>query len=234
MGLQSQVIPVNELHESQIVTMLRIMQTYYLNVDAGQFRADLKEKDRVILLYENRTIRGFSTWMLTQYEIDERTVNIIFSGDTIIEKDHWNSMALPIAWGHLMLATLTQNPDRELYWLLTSKGYKTYRFLPVFFRKFYPSFAQETPAFEKALLDSFANHKFGNRFNPLTGIMTASDASQRLVPGVADITESRRNDRHVHFFEKMNPGHVRGDELVCLASCRPDNINPFIMRYLQR
>jgi hypothetical protein len=233
MGLQSLVIPVNEIDESQLLAMLRIMQTYYLNVDAYQFRADLREKDMVILLYENGAIRGFSTWMLTQHEIQERRVSIIFSGDTIIEKDHWNSMALPIAWGQLMLSVLAKNPYRELYWLLTSKGYKTYRFLPVFFRIFYPSFIGHTPAFEKKLIDSFASHKFGSRFNPLTGILTALDGAQALVPGVADITDRRRKDPHIVFFEKMNPGYARGDELVCLAPCRTDNISPFIMRYLK-
>jgi hypothetical protein len=209
------------------------MQTYYLNVNAEKFRSDLNDKDLVILLHQNGTIHGFSTWDLTQYEIRGRKVNIIFSGDTIIEKKHWCSLALPIAWGNLMLSALAQYPDRELYWFLTSKGYKTYRFLPVFFREFYPSCLQKTPAFEKTLMDSFAGYKFGGQYQPFTGILTATDGAQTLVPGVADITDARRKNPHIVFFEKMNPGNARGEELVCLARCQPDNINPFILRYLK-
>ncbi|MDZ4231132.1 MAG: hypothetical protein U1B77_04875, partial [Dehalococcoidales bacterium] len=231
--LQAHVTPVNQISEVQILTMLRIMQTYYLNVDAVQFRTDLKEKDLVILLHEEGAIRGFSTWLLTEHEMPEQKVNIIFSGDTIIEKAHWHSLALPIAWGRLMLSALARYPDRELYWVLTSKGHKTYRFLPVFFREFYPAFMKNTPVFEEALLHSFASHRFGNRFNPATGTLTASDKAQKLIPGVADITEARRKDKHVAFFERMNPGCTQGDELVCLARCHPDNISPFIKRYLK-
>ncbi len=233
MGLESLVISASEVTESQLLTMFRLMQTYYLGVDNKQFRADLEEKDRVILLQENGTIRGFSTWMLTEHEVQERRVNIIFSGDTIIEKEYWHSLALPVAWGKLMLSVLAQNPDRQLYWLLTSKGYKTYRFLPIFFYEFYPSFARATPPFEKMLMDSFASDKFGDRYSPLTGILTASEGDQKLVPGVADITDARRKDSHVAFFEKVNPGYPRGNELVCLARCAPENIKPLIMRYLK-
>jgi hypothetical protein len=233
MGLQSLIIPADKIDQSQFLVMLRIMQTYYLNVTALQFAADLKDKDCVILLHEKGQIRGFSTWKLTPFEIGDRQVNLIFSGDTIVEAEHWNSMALPIAWGHLMLETLARHADRDLYWLLTTKGYKTYRFLPVFFREFYPSPGRATPAFEKALLNKYAADKFGHLFNPLTGILSANDAAQKLVPGVADITDIRRKDPYVAFFERINPGHLRGDELVCLASCRPKNIRPFILRYLQ-
>jgi hypothetical protein len=171
---------------------------------------------------------------LIPYQIQDRKINIIFSGDTIIDKNYWHSLALPISWGRLMLSTLSQYPDSELYWLLTSKGYKTYRFLPIFFREFYPTFTRNTPSFETAVMNSFASYKFGDRYNRSTGILTAATGAQKLAPGVADITEIRRKDGHIVFFERMNPNHARGDELVCLARCQSQNINPFILRYLKQ
>ena len=63
-----------------------------------------------------------------------------------------------------MLSLRAAHPDSELYWLLTSKGYKTYRFLPVFFHQFYPCCAAETPALEKELLEGVASQRFGKRF----------------------------------------------------------------------
>jgi len=232
MALRSLVIPAGEVSDSQFATMLQIMRSYYLNVDDKQFRADLQEKDLVIILREGEVIHGFSTWLLLEHEIRGETVGIIFSGDTIIEKEYWHSMALPLAWGRLMLSTLERNPGRRLYWLLTSKGYKTYRFLPVFFGEFYPTWVRQTPEFEKALLDSFAARKFGSRYNPLTGIISAPEGAQKLAPGVADIGDSRRKDRHIAFFEAANPGYANGDELVCLVRCCTDNISAFIRRYL--
>jgi len=234
MGLKTVITPVTDLAESLVQEMLRLMQAYYLNVTPAQFIKDLEEKDFVILLYENDYIRGFSTWMLFGHDFESQRVNVIFSGDTIIDKSHWHSLGLPLAWGRLMLSALSEHPGEELYWLLTSKGYKTYRFLPVFFREFYPSYMKEAPPFEKALLCSLAQRKFGDRFDPKSWIVRAPEGAQCLRPGVADITETRREEKHVAFFEKANPGHAKGDELVCIALCSEDNLNPFILRQLHK
>jgi hypothetical protein len=233
MGLKAVIIPVNELTKIQVHEMLHLMQVYYLNVTEDRFIRDLKEKDVVIALLGNDVIRGFSTWMLFSHNLEGKQVNVIFSGDTIVEQSYWHSLVLPLAWGRLMLSVLAEHPQ-ELYWLLTSKGYKTYRFLPVFFRQFYPSCINEAPPFEKALLSSLAKKKFGDYFNPETGIIRASEGAQCLRPGIADITEAKRKDKHIVFFEKTNPGHIKGDELICITKCDERNLNPFILRRLRR
>ncbi len=214
--------------------MFLLMQSYYCNVTADQFVKDLREKDCVILLRENGHICGFSTQMLFNHDVDGRQILAIFSGDTVIEKNCWHSLALPLAWGRWMLSILYNNPERQLYWFLISKGYKTYRFLPIFFRDFYPSCMKETPTFEKALIYSLGRKKFGDRFDSESEVIRASEFSQYLRPGVADITNTRRRDKHVAFFEKANPGHVNGDELVCVARCHESNLKSFILRRLRQ
>jgi len=233
MGIRALITPVADLSEIQVHHMLRIMQAYYHNVRRDQFLKDLEEKDWVILLWGNGCIRGFSTQMLFDYDIEGHWIRVIFSGDTIIEKHCWGSLALPVAWGRMMLSIISDCHGREVYWLLTSKGYKTYRFLPVFFREFYPSCMKETPAFEKALLCNLGRRKFGDRFDSESCIIRALAGAQYLRLGVADITEVRRKDKHVAFFEKANPGHTRGDELVCIARCHEENIKPFVLRRLR-
>jgi len=161
---------------------------------------------------------------------ENRPTRILFSGDTIIAKDHWGSLALPVAWGRLMLSLTC--PHIELYWLLTSKGYKTYRFLPVFFHEFYPCYSKPTPAFEKALLERVAGQRFGTRFDPASGVLRAEPGAQRLREGVAELDDRRLRDPHVAFFQRQNPGHAHGDELVCLARFHPDNLRPYIRRQL--
>ena len=234
MGITAVITPVTELSEKHVRDMLRIMQAYYCNVSPYQFVEDLEEKDWVILLWESGCIRGFSTQMLFDHDFDGHWIQVIFSGDTIIEENYRGSLVLPVAWGRLMLSILSDHPERELYWLLISKGYKTYRFLPVFFREFYPSCMKETPTFEKALLCSLGRRKFGDRFDSELGIIRVSKGAQYLRPGVADITEMRRRDKHIAFFEKANPGHAKGDELVCIARCHENNLKPFILRRLRQ
>jgi hypothetical protein len=232
MNLESKTIPVNELQPDSIGQMLRLMQEHYEGVTEAQFLADLHAKNWVILLHDEARLWGFSTQVMFDHSLDGRAVKILFSGDTIIDKSHWGSMALPVAWGRLMLSLWEAHPQTELYWLLTSKGYKTYRFLPVFFHAFYPCCTTETPAFEKALLESVAAKRFGARFDAAAGVLRAEPGAQRLRKGVADLEGKRERDPHVVFFQQRNPGHHRGDELVCMARFHPDNLKAYIRRQL--
>jgi hypothetical protein len=212
--------------------MYELMCAHYEGVSEPQFLADLQAKQWVILLFDRGALCGFSTQVLFDHSRLGQPVKILFSGDTIIDRNHWGSLALPVAWGRLMLSLQAASSDTGLYWLLTSKGYKTYRFLPVFFREFYPCCTRETPAFEKALLTSVALAKFGKRFDPTNGILRAERGGQRLQEGIAEIDDKRLRDPHVAFFQKMNPGHRRGDELVCLTRFHPDNLTDYIRRQL--
>lgn len=230
MKLESETLPVSKLTEPLIGEMLRLMQAHYEGVVAEQFYADLRAKEWVILMRTGERLCGFSTQVSFVHHVLGQSVRILFSGDTIIEKDCWGTLALPLAWGRLMLSIIAEHPEQKLYWLLTSKGYKTYRFLPVFFREFQPCFSAPASSFEHALLQSAAIRMVGDRFDPNAGILRAAPEAQRLRPGVADLEPHRLHDPHIAFFQQLNPGHARGDELVCLARFHPDNLSPFILR----
>ena len=232
MKLESQTVSVTQLRPDSITQMLLLMQAHYEGVSERQFLADLHAKQWAILLYEENRLCGFSTQVLFDFPHEGRLNRILFSGDTIIDKQHWGSLALPVAWGRLMLSLQNANPQTELYWLLTSKGYKTYRFLPVFFHKFYPCFSAPTSAFEKTLLEKVASHRFGARYDPVSGVLRAEPGAQRLRDGVAELDNGRLRDPHVAFFQRQNPGHAQGDELVCLARFHSDNLKPYIRRQL--
>jgi hypothetical protein len=232
MNLESQIVAVNELRANDIAQMCHLMQAHYEGVTEFQFTADLKAKQWAILLRDRGCLCGFSTQVLFDHVFDGGVMKVLFSGDTVIEKSHWGSMALPVAWGRLMLSLLETHPDVDLYWLLTSKGYKTYRFLPVFFQKFQPCYNAKPAALDEKLLQSVAIQRFGNRYDPVSGILRAEPGNQRLKEGIAGLDDRRLRDPHVAFFQQRNPGHTRGDELVCLARFHPDNLNPYIRRQL--
>lgn len=232
MKLEYQTVAVHELRSEDVAQMCRLMQAHYEDVTERQFAADLGEKQWAILLRYQDCLCGFSTQLLFDHAHEGGRVNVLFSGDTIIDKKHWGSMALPVAWGRLMLSLLAAQPDLPLYWLLTSKGYKTYRFLPVFFREFQPCYQTKPTAFDAELLRSVATHRFGTRYDPVAGVLRTGPGNQRLREGIAEIDSRRLRDPHVAFFQQRNPGHVRGDELVCLARFHPDNLNPYIRRQL--
>jgi hypothetical protein len=219
MGLVGQLVRAADVTPDERDAMFALMERHYENVARNAFAADLREKDWVIRVLDplSGQLCGFSTQMLLDATVEGRRVRALFSGDTIVSRDRWGDDALPRAWGRLALRLIDAAPGQELYWFLVSKGYKTYRFLPLFFHEYYPRRDARMPARAASVLDALARLKFGGAFEPTAGVVRGGAAKDRLRPGVAEVTPARLRDPDVRYFVERNPGHAAGDELCCLA-----------------
>jgi hypothetical protein len=231
--LSARIIPAATAGDDLVEEMFALMHAHYDGVNAATLRADLAAKDFIILLERDGRLRGFSTQAVTAHAGPGGPARVVFSGDTIIDRADWGSPALALAWGRMMLGLLDEAPDHPLHWLLTTKGYKTYRFLTVFFRDFLPHHDRPADPAALALRDTLAHARFGDRYDPRRGLLPAAAGAQRLRPGVADLPDARLRDPHLAHFQALNPGHAQGDELVCLARFHPANLHPHILRRLR-
>lgn len=215
-----------KLTAEEISRMFELLREHYDNVTEEAFLRDLSEKHWVIVLtlMETGEIVGFSTQMLFAHEGPHGRVLVTFSGDTVIDRDHWGGLELPLALGRMILSIERRYPRDVCYWFLICKGYKTYRYLPVYFREFYPSFKSPAPPYETALMRSLAERKFGSYYKAESGVVSFGPGAPAVKPGVADVTDELLRDPHVAYFVEANPGHARGDELVCLARFHEDNL----------
>jgi hypothetical protein len=213
--------------------MLALHARHFGNVRRERFLADLAGKDWVILLRRpDSAIAGFSTQMLLTLPLQGREHRFLFSGDTVVDRAHWRSPALAGSFGHLMLRLIGDYGEDALHWFLISKGFRTYRFLPVFFRRFFPTGAAETPAASAEILHAVAIHRFGAAYHPGTGLVRLGPVADWLLPELARVPPERRRDPHVAFFLQRNPDFAAGDELACLADIRRDNFTPSAWRVI--
>ena len=143
---------------------------------------------------------------------------------------HWGQQVLTRTWGRLALALIDSRPGEELYWFLISKGYKTYRFLPVFFHEFYPRYDHHDPPWVRSAVDALASSRYPHNYDPEAGVIRAGTDQYRLREEVAPVTAERLHDPHVRFFQSRNPGHKQGDELCCLAPLTRENFTPAAYR----
>lgn len=226
------LVRVGELTPGRRDEMFALMTAAYENVDWATFVADLAEKEWVIQVVDEATGRliGFSTQMLMQVEVEGRPVRALFSGDTIVDRDARGQWSLFQVSGWFVRSLIAAYPDDELYWFLISKGYKTYRFMPLFFREFYPRHDDPTPPRLAAVIDALAACKFGSAYDRAAGIVRAGPKGCRLRPGIADVTADRLSDVHVRFFVDRNPRHTQGDELCCIAPLSLANFTPAAYR----
>jgi hypothetical protein len=119
-----------------------------------------------------------------------------------------------------------------LYWFPISKGYKTYRFLPLFFHTYHPHCTQEMPEDARAVLDALARAKYPHDYDSTRGVVRAGVGHNPLRAGAAEVTPARLRDPLVRFFLERNPGHVRGEELCCLAPLTRDNFTAAAYRVI--
>ncbi len=222
-SLVGETLPASELSNHAIQSMFNLFRDYY-EATFEIFQQDLSNKNRVILLRdkESGSIQGFSTLAFYTSIIQRVEIGVVFSGDTIIRPAFWGTPELPRTWIKAVLDIGNELPD-PLYWLLISSGYKTYRFLTVFYKEFYPRHDQPTPPEIQTLIHHLAHERFGSEYYPQLGIVRFSHGATPLREGVSVVTEKRMKDPHVEFFVNKNTGYAEGDELVCITRIHPDN-----------
>ena len=234
MRLKFEIVEVANISENQKHEMFRLMEGHYVNVVWNDFVLDLSEKNWIILLFSlDDKMVGFSTQLLIIPEINTPFNNcvVLYSGDTIIAHEYWGSIALPVAFLQLVSTIQKAHPDKNIYWMLISKGLRTYKFLSVFLKEYYPCHFAEIPLFIKNLMQYMGNKKFGENYNSEKGIIDAHANSQFLKE---TFQPAEKTDNLVaNFFYKNNHGYCKGDELLCMAEISDYNLHPFIKRMVK-
>jgi hypothetical protein len=206
--------------------MFALLAAHFAGVDRTTFDRDLEDKSCAIVLEDDTgDLRGFSTMVAYESGAAGTPVSIVYSGDTIVDRAWWGSPALARTWVRAVRQLAPDTEPREVYWLLLTSGFRTYRFLPVFFREFYPRFDAATPLRDAALLNKLARERFGEQYDAASGVVRFV-RPQVLAPDLLTLPEGRLPDPHIAFFLDRNPGFVRGDELVCLTRIDDRNLTP--------
>lgn len=217
--LKACVVNPQAISSQDLTRMFELMSLYYDDVTWEQFKADLYKKNAVIVMHDNREnqLQGFSTLLYSELPMGNRTVNAVFSGDTVIAREFWGQRTLGKAFlKHLVLLKF-KNLRRPLYWFLISKGYKTYLLMANNFSTHFPRFERKTPDHIKQLLNSFYKRMYPDAYDAASGTIAFPVPAGKLKTGVAPVTADLRNNPRVRFFETCNPQWREGTELACVA-----------------
>jgi hypothetical protein len=230
----SQTVPAASICERERARMYRLMEADYLGMERSTFDADFQEKDDVMLLRESGSgeIVGFSTLVVLTLTARDAPVRAVFSGDTIVAGEFRHTLGLGVELGRYLKRVVEANPSDIVVWLLTSKGCRTYGILPLLFHEFSPRWDAPTPPLHALIMDAFGARKYPAEYDPAEHLIRHRGAAQRLRPGVADADGRRLHDPHARFFVQANPGHMEGDDLVCVADAREENWTPRFRRML--
>lgn len=226
--LTTQVIKATQANQSLIDTMYRLYETYYESTNRTLFKRDLSQKSYILLMVDSeQQLRGFTTLLLSKEYFSAQPVQVIFSGDTIIHHDFWGEQTLPLAWCHLAGQIKAKHPQMPLYWFLIVKGHRTYRYLNIFSKAYYPHRKQATPKTTQQFMDTLAKNKFADDYVCATGTIQYQKSQGHLKPEWAN--ESIKKSPEADFFYQKNPDCALGHELVCLTELGEDNLRSFAL-----
>jgi len=225
LSLESSVSAVESLSDGERHAMHALMRSHYEDVPWERFADDLSRKDEVVLLTDGSgAIRGFTTvvWnpagMLPEGDV-------LFSGDTIIDRECWGSQELVRAFcrraGEWRAAS-----GRRLFWFLISKGHRTYLYLPLFARRFHPHPDQTEPEWQ-SLTSRLAGAMFGDAWKADKGVIRFPESRGHLR---AELIADKEGNPWADFFVRRNPGFAEGEELACLTEMCESNLRRTALR----
>jgi len=224
--LTFRLVSIEEINADQRERMFQLMTENYDAVTESNFYHDLATKQWVGLIQDEcDTIQGFTTFAIDPEGVGQSSYHVIFSGDTVIAPEHWGSQVMMKGWCTSVGRFIGSDPGKPWYWYLLSKGHRTYMYLHLFFKQFYPSVS---PAHMETELKSIAA-ELSRRFYPKywredEGVIRFDESKGELRPDLADATIQKKNNSVVQFFLKKNPNFYKGEELVCVALISPDNM----------
>jgi hypothetical protein len=230
---QSAVIAVKCLSSEMIDRMALLYLDNYDGTSGALFCADLAAKDEVIVLQFEGEVVGFTTLRVYSVSHEGAPVRIVYSGDTIVDRRHWGQQELAFAWIARIGEIKAQAPTTPLYWFLLVKGHRTFKYLSVFGKSFYPHWQIDRSDL-KPLADQLAGASFGADYNPEIGVVEFLQSRGHLKASIAEPTTEELITESTRFFLQKNPGYLYGHELVCLCELELPNMKPLTARIFNR
>ena len=232
LGVRARLLSPRALSPENLREFFLLFQIYYQDVTWERFTADLAEKTHLLVFEDIRArgavrLVGFTTILLGT-EIGDTS---IFSGDTVIHEDFWGGKVLQKSFSKFLVRTKLRNPHRRVYWMLMSKGYKTYLLMRHNFPRSYPNAITPTPASAESFKNTFYGAKFGSAFDPGSSRIHFPEPHGSVRGTIADADATARENSEVRFFLERNPRYAEGDELACIAEIRLRDVVHSALRY---
>jgi len=223
--LKYTLMPMNALTRVQRSEMYALMQANYNEMNESNFHSDLDKKQFVGIISDtSKHLQGFTTFAINPGDSGTEQYNILFSGDTVLSPEQWGSQIMMQGWCESVGSIIASDSSKEWYWYLMSKGHRTYLYLPLFFKVFYPAPDISEDNMLKQITDRVSRILFSSDWYPDLGIVRFPHSLGELKPELVDAAYQKAKSKNIGFFLERNPGFFKGDELICLAPLFPDNM----------
>ena len=218
------LLPIGVLTARDRAEMLGLYKRYYVRVENERFFADLDRKERIAIVRDaDGRISAFTS--MTTLDLSEGNDRLVglFSGDTIVDspgRQYPHLAALTVSYAEILRQRFQ---GTKVYYVLLSKGWRTFRAMSTFFREYAPRVRGRAPAHCTEVIDRVGRFHFPGQYMQSLGIIRYAGGGQSIRPGSAEDIQPGRDIADQEDFLALNPGYLQGDEIICVADCAPGN-----------
>jgi hypothetical protein len=204
----------------------------FADMSAQEFGGSLRGKDFLVTWREAGALRGMMVVQISRERRPDsgREVLLLSTHHAAMEPSLRGRNLLQMACLRLYLGLRARHPLTPIYWLFDTYSYKSYLAMTRTFARCWPRPGAPLPAVEAALVDRLMARAHPDIWMKERGVLAWR--ARALRPGVADVDAAALDDPDVRFFAQANPGHARGDCLVCLCPLDARNLAGAALRRL--
>jgi hypothetical protein len=185
--------------------------------------ARLRELPNVALFRERSAeapLVGIASLDVQRVTFENQARIVVFATNVMLDERYRTSDLLVRLGLRVFLGERRRHPLQPIDWLIATSERECYALLPRHFFRFWPKRDVTTCDWARAYLDFLMRQRYGTRWRPRQGTVTALADAWR--PRRRDPVESCA-DPDARYFDALNMGRAEGDMLVCLCPLSIDN-----------
>ncbi len=198
-------------------------------VDRDEFMKRFMSFDRIVFFREYRTKRivGGTGFRMREYTLSNgKRVNTIYIAQSYIIPEYRGRRLLSISYTRVVMDCKLRKPFQEIWFWMDAISYKPYLILGNHVLEHYPSPGWPTPKWICELRDRIGEFYYPGMYDRATGVVRKP--SRRLKHSVGRIEAEDRKNAFIKFYEQSNPGHVKGEGLLCVFPGNMKNVINFL------
>ena len=125
------VLAIESLSSTLIERMTQLYLDNYEGSSKTLFTGDLSKRTRFSCCLQMVTLSDSLPFSNMYRQLMGAHSGWFYSGDTIVDKEHWGQQQLARAWISRIGRIKAEAPDTPLYWFLLVKGHRTFKYLSV-------------------------------------------------------------------------------------------------------
>ncbi len=234
---RTSVVAGADLSAGRRAAMFALLSVWFEGYGEEYFNEELTDIDHCVLQEDAQSgeLVGFATLNRLETAVDGTAVGLFHTVHCMLDRRYWGSNGLVRAMIAFLLERVRDDgTDRRWYWSYSAVGYRSYRYMPLLFRRHVPHPDQPPGPFDRALRDWLGRECFADYYDAEAGVVDWNWQGYGLTPEARAISDAKLDSPAVAEFRRLNPRWAESVELLCLARLDDGNLTGLAHRWFPR